>query len=98
MEGVLWRGLAAAARVGRQPVPRVEAEVFPLPPRPGAGVRLRETVRQGARRARHPLLRADALAAELRAVEDRQPRVVAAGRGVRRVHRAGLDRDRAYTQ
>ncbi len=89
---VLPRAVAGPRLVGRRPLPQFPAEVLPVPPGPGRRVPVRPVVRQ-ADRPRRQVLRGHPQPDQLRRLGHRQPRVVAAGRGLRRVHRPGLDRD-----
>ena len=97
VEVVLPRGLDPAAHLARCAVSRLDAEVLPLSPRTQASLRFRQGGERPDRAARQ-VLRADAQPDQLRPLEDRQPRVEPdRGRG-RRLHRPGLDGDRAHAE
>ena len=97
MEGLLQRGLAGSELVSRCPISRVQAQILFVSTGAFPDLRFREGVRQG-QQPNHPLLCPDALPDQLRALEDRQSRVVVDRCGRRRLHRAGLDRHGADRQ
>src|SRR5207248_1666705 len=87
---VLRRAVGRTGFVAGRAVPREQAQILPLQEDACGSLRLREGVREAAR-SRDQVLRADALDDQLRELGHREPRIVAARRRRRWLHRTGLD-------